>query len=301
MPCKRLPDGRLIAGLSEFQPVSKCRLMSYSLKLSPPQFPYPQVSDWGEDRHGLWQAFTYQGIRLAFRWIPPGCFMMGSNTDEPGRFDNEDLHPVTLSKGFWLAETTVTQALWQAVMGSNPSDFKGEQRPVEKVSYENVSAFIQQLELLVPNLLVRLPWEAEWEYACRAGRQTPFNFAGELTLDKVNYRGIWKWSDEEWGEGAKQQTAEVKSYPCNDWGLYEMHGNVWEWCEDVWKERLGFEAVVDPWQSSAVDRDSARVVRGGSWSFGGGDVRSAYRSRSAPDFRNDDLGFRLALGHASQG
>ncbi len=273
--------------------------MSSLLKLSPPRFPYPWASDWGEDRYGLWQAFTYLGIRLAFRWIPPGRFMMGSPENEPGRYDDEDLYPVTLSQGFWLAETTVTQALWKAVLGANPSRFKGERRPVESVSWQDVQAFIKQLNQCVPQLITRLPWEAEWEYACRAGSQTPFNFSGELTLDKVNYRGTREYISGEWGEDAKQETVDVKSYPCNDWGLFEMHGNVWEWCEDAWIEHLGKAAINDPWQLSATSADAARVVRGGSWSNRvGRDVRSAYRDRIAPDYRIHDLGFRLALGHS---
>jgi len=276
--------------------------MTYPINLCPPVFPYPWASDWGEDNYGLWQAFTLNGIRQAFRWIPPGSFMMGSPDTEQGRWDAEDLHDVTLRLGFWLAETTVTQALWQAVMDSNPSAFIGENRPVENVSWEDVQNFTQQLQQKLPNLYTRLPWEAEWEYACRAGTQTSFNFAGELTLAKVNYRGTWEYQTNEWGEGAKRETADVKSYPCNAWGLYEMHGNVWEWCEDNWLQHLGNEAISDPWQLSVnTAKDAYRVVRGGSWNFYGRNVRSAYRYRFAPDFRINFLGFRLALGHSGKG
>jgi len=269
--------------------------MNHHHPLSPPVFPYPWASDWGEDRYGLWQAFTYLGIRQAFRWLPPGSFMMGSPETEQGRYDDEDLHPVTLSQGFWLAETAVTQTLWQAVMGENPSRFKGDKRPVESVDRDDAQAFIKRLNQTLPHLKTRLPWEAEWEYACRAGRQTPFNFADELTLAKVNYWGRWGNEADEWGQNAKWESAEVKSYPCNDWGLYEMHGNVWEWCEDAWQKHLGHQAVQDPWQQSV----SARVARGGSWRGDGGGVRSAIRSRRRPGLRSDDLGFRLALDHSS--
>jgi formylglycine-generating enzyme required for sulfatase activity len=272
--------------------------MNQHIDLSPPVFPYRWASDWGEDRYGLWQAFTYRDIRYAFRWLPPGSFDMGSPETEQGRFQYEDLHHVTLNKGFWLAETTVTQALWHAVMSNNPSQFKGEYRPVESVSWDDVQSFIKQLNALLPDLITRLPWEAEWEYACRAGTQTPFNFSGELTLAKANYRGIWEYNPEEWGDGAKRETAEVKTYPCNDWGLYEMHGNIWEWCEDTWTEHLGIEDVIDPRQTSATYTVSARVIRGGSWGDDGRDVRSADRGGNEPDFRNFYLGFRLALGHS---
>ena len=266
-------------------------------------FPCLWASEWGEDQFGLWQAVTYQTIRHVFRWLPPGSFMMGSPENEQGRYDDEDLHQVTLSQGFWLAETTVTQSLWQAVMSNNSSQFKGKNRPVGTVRWEDVQRFIEQLNQHHPDLKTRLPWEAEWEYACRAGRQTPFNFDDELTLAKANYRGIWEYEPDKWGEGAKEETVEVKSYPCNDWGLYEMHGNVWEWCQDIWQEHLGHDAVEDPRQIQQPESVIARVVRGGSWSNLGRDVRSAIRGGFTLGIRRSDLGFRLALGHAgsSQG
>ncbi|OQX09239.1 MAG: Sulphatase-modifying factor protein [Thiothrix lacustris] len=282
--------------------------------LSPPVFPYAWASDWGEDRYGLWQAFTYKDVRHAFRWIQPGTFQMGSPDGsgeegaEEGRLDDrEDLHKVTFNQGFWLAETTVTQALWEAVIGGeNPSHFKGKNRPVEQVSWHDTQIFLTQLNQLHPDLNVRLPWEAEWEYACRAGTQTPFNFGGkdDLNLEKVNYSGEWdKWSD-------KGETKEVKTYPCNGWGLYEMHGNVWEWCEDQWQDHLGKEDVIFSPSTSGRGvgvRETAgggqeqaagvgRVVRGGSWVNYGGYVRSAIRLRYVPAGRYGDLGFRLALG-----
>ena len=274
--------------------------MKHRNALSPPQFPDSWASEWGEDRHGLWQAFTYQGIRHAFRWIPPGNFMMGSPEDEQGRYDDEELHSVTLSRGFWLAETTVTQTLWQAVMSANPSHFKGGNLPVESVSWNDAQAFIERLNQLHPGLHSRLPWEAEWEYACRAGRLTPFNFDGELTLAKVNYRGTWDYEGEV-AEGALRKTAKVKSYPCNDWGLYEMHGNVWEWCEDFWQDNLGNEAVRDPWQKPLATPGSNRVLRGGSWYLNAWDSRSASRCGDLPAARFVLNGFRLALGHSGTG
>ncbi len=272
--------------------------MTHRNHLSPPIFPYPWASDWGEDRYGLWQAFTYKDVRHAFRWIPPGKFNMGSPKSEKDRDDDEDLHEVTLTSGFWLAETTVTQALWQTVVGENPSHFKGDNRPVEKVSWNDTQTFIDKLNQIHPDLSVRLPWEAEWEYACRAGTQTPFNFEGEIGLDKVNYRGTWEYKENEWSDGAKKATIDVKTYPCNGWGLYEMHGNVWEWCEDVWRDHLGKASATNPQGVAGGDQQAGveRVVRGGSWVNNGRDVRSAIRSRNEPDNRDDALGFRLALG-----
>ena len=280
--------------------------MTYRNNLSPPTFPYAWASDWGEDRYGLWQAFTYNDVRHAFRWIQPCEFDMGSPENEEGRYNSEGLHHVKITQGFWLAETTVTQALWQTIMGANPSHFKGDNRPVENVSWDDTQAFIAKLNQIHPDLSVRLPWEAEWEYACRAGTQTPFHFGGkeDLSLEKVNYSGEWdKWS-------GKGETKEVKTYPCNAWGLYEMHGNVWEWCEDQWQDHLGKEDVIFSPSTSGRGvgvRETAgggqeqgagvgRVVRGGSWSNNGGCVRSAIRHRSVPAHRIDSLGFRLALG-----
>ncbi|WGZ92906.1 MAG: formylglycine-generating enzyme family protein [Candidatus Thiothrix putei] len=285
--------------------------MIYRNHLSPPTFPYAWASDWGEDRYGLWQAFTYKDVRHAFRWIQPGTFQMGSPENEEGRDSDEDLHQVTITQGFWLAETTVTQALWQIIMGENPSNFKGDNRPVEKVSWNDTQAFIDKLNQIHPDLNARLPWEAEWEYACRAGTQTPFHFGGkdDLSLEKVNYSGEWdKWSD-------KGETKEVKTYPCNVWGLYEMHGNVWEWCADQWQANLGKDDILFSPSTSGRGvgvRETAgggqeqeagveRVIRGGSWFNDGRDVRSAYRRGSGPDDSNVNLGFRLALGHAGAG
>ena len=261
--------------------------------LSPPRFPMPWASQWGEDRYGLWMALTYKNVDQVFRWIEPGEFMMGSPEHETGRFDWEVLHKVVLTRGFWLADTTVTQALWQAVMGNNPSRFKGDNRPVEQVSWEDAQAFIEKLDRIQPDLMAGLPTEAQWEYACRASSTGPFNVDGELSLEKVNYRGTREYESDKWSKGARRETAEVKSYPCNAWGLYEMHGNVWEWCRDYWQEQLSAEPVVDP---EGPQEGVYRVVRGGSWFFIGRFVRSAIRYRFAPDGR-DFIGFRLSLGH----
>ena len=264
--------------------------------LFPPIFPLSFACEFGEDRYGLYMAFFYKGVKQVFRWIMPGRFMMGSPEDEKGRFEDEDLHEVRLTNGFWLAETTVTQGLWQAVMNHNPSEFKGEHRPVENVSWDDTQEFIKKLNSIFKDLqdgyLFRMPTDAEWEYACRAGTQTAFNFDGELTLEKVNYRGTWD-DYRQYGNGALRETATVKSYPCNDWGLYEMHGNVWEWCQDHWQDNLGKQAVSDP----LITNDSPkRVVRGGSWYDFGQVVRSAYRRRLGAGDRSFNLGFRLSLG-----
>ena len=171
--------------------------MHYRNHLSPPVFPASWASDWGEDQYGLWMAFTYKGIRVVFRWIIPGTFLMGSPDNEKGRSSNERQHQVTITQGFWLGETTVTQELWEIVTEKNPSGFKQPDNPVENISWDNAQTFIDHLNQLDTDLTSRLPTEAEWEYACRAGTTTAFNFQGELSLHKINYRGtwgIWCWS-----------------------------------------------------------------------------------------------------------
>ncbi|MCI5140102.1 MAG: formylglycine-generating enzyme family protein, partial [Candidatus Electrothrix sp. AR1] len=233
------------------------------------------------------------------RWIEPGVFMMGSPEDEPERYDkrydNEILHQVTLSEGFWLGATTVTQALWQAVIKENPSEFKGEERPVEKVSWEDAQKFIDQLNGAIPSLELVLPSEAQWEYACRAGTTTPFFFGENITTDQVNYNGNYPYAGGEKGK-YREETVEVKALPCNDWGLYQMHGNVWEWCQD-WFGDYSSESVIDP-AGPATGRD--RVCRGGSWSDFAGFCQSAIHHGDEPVFRRIGLGFRLARGRTGR-
>lgn len=277
----------------------------------PPIFPYSWASDWGEDQYGLWMGLNHKGVHCVFRWIDPGTFMMGSPVGRKPRYAMEDYHQVTLTQGFWITETTVTQALWESVLGENPSHFKGESRPVETISWNDCQAFIQALNSFHSELKVRLPWEAEWEYACRAGTETPYSFGNDIWFDKANFRGLLKlkvnnssekWSGKSRYKDSKQATADVKDYPSNAWGLYEMHGNVWEWCQDHWQDGLGTEPVTDPKNAGAeVEQSTIRVVRGGSWGNDGRSVQSGFRFHYTQDVRNSYLGFRLTLAcsHAS--
>ena len=263
----------------------------------------------GVDAFGLYVDLSVNNVTQRFRWLEPDTFWMGSPETEPEREWNgeeagkgiETLHQVTLSRGFWLADTTVTQAFWLAVMGDNPSRFKDNaENPVECVRWDDVQVFIDKLNGLFPGLQAMLPSEAQWEYACRAGTDTPFSFGANITPEQVNYDGGYPYPGGEKGL-YREQTVPVKSLPANPWGLYEMHGNVWEWCADVWQQSVSPQPVTDPLATAAEDSGPARVVRGGSWNYYGEVVRSAFRNWIMPVYRLNNLGFRLALGHSGLG
>ncbi len=272
----------------------------------PPAFPPSWSGNFGEDQYGLYadlliEARNEQELTQRFRWIAAGEFMMGSPPDEPKRYKDEDWHRVRLTRGYWLADTTTTQAVWQAVMHDNPAFFQGETHPIEQVSWEDVQKFIAQLTQQIEKkggaggLVLRLPTEAEWEHACRAGTVTPFSFGAKISPEQVNYNGDFPYADGEKGLYRKK-TVPVKSLPPNPWGLYEMHGNVCEWCADNWQDSLGTQPVTDP----NCTGGSGRVMRGGSWRSHGRGVRSAYRLHVSPGYRYRGRGFRLVLGHELQ-
>lgn len=233
----------------------------------PAEFPEPWASDWGEDEFGLFMGFIYKGVKQDFRWIEPGIFLMGSPENELHRFENEVQHEVTLPKGFWLANTTVTQALWEAVMGENPSLFKDANRPVENVSWDNVQTFINKMNSLKTELRLCLPTESQWEYACRAGTTTRYAFGDELTKEQANFNA--------------SETVEVASYSPNGWGLYDMHGNLWEWCLD--QQRDIWVGLLD-----------GRGCRGGAWNSDAREMRCAVTYGVEHDKRSNEVGFRLA-------
>ncbi|MCB1937316.1 MAG: formylglycine-generating enzyme family protein [Nitrosomonas sp.] len=275
-------------------------------KILPDKFPESWASDWGEDEFGLWMAFTYKGVKQAFRWCEPGTFLMGSPEDEPERLDNELQHEVTLTKGFWIADTPVTQALWQVVMGENPGRFQGEERPVENVSWDDAQVFITKMNDLKPELKLCLPSEAQWEYACRAGTATSFSWGDQIDSSLVNFDGNYPYNDGHKSE-YREQTVDVKELPCNDWGLYQMHGNVWEWCQDLFVSHK-LITVIDPlilyhpedfsFYENLVRGEhikNIKVLRGGSWVSLARFCRSAHRN--CGELASDDIGFRLARGH----
>ena len=253
---------------------------------------WPWSSAAGVDEYGLWAEFSVGRVSQRLRWIPPGEFLMGSPEEEEGRATNEALHRVTLTEGYWLAETACTQGLWEAVTGENPSRFEGVDRPVEQVRWNDVQGFVKGLNERLPDLHARLPTEAEWEYAARAGTRTAFWWGDELTTDRANYNGNHPYPEGgEKGEYRKE-TLKVKTFDANPWGLYQVHGNVWEWCQDGYGEYSEGEQV----NPTGAETGDGRVLRGGSWNSYGRHLRAAFRFHGGPDFRYGNLGFRLAAG-----
>ncbi len=245
-----------------------------------------RVVDSGQDIYGRWETVSFAQVKVRFRWIEPGTFLMGSPEEEPGHFAQDGpQHEVTLKRGFWLAETPTTQAFWQAVSGANPSQFKGKNRPVERVSWNDCQSFLAAVNEAAPELDVRLPAEAEWEYACRAGTTTA-TYEGTFTADaqgKSPELDVIAW----YRHNSSRETHPVAQKRPNAWGLHDMLGNVWEWCHDRWRPDY-----------SSPSEGAFRVIRGGAWSSGARDVRAACRYCRHPSGRFDYLGFRLALGPA---
>ena len=230
------------------------------------------------------------GITLEMVSIPGGSFKMGSPLGEKNRRDSESpQHEVTVP-AYFMGKYQVTQEQYQQVMGKNPSHFKGNKRPVEMVSWNDAVEFCKKLSQKTGRTY-RLPSEAEWEYACRAGTTTPFHFGETITGELANYRASEIYVSEPKGEYRKETTP-VGQFPPNAFGLYDMHGNVWEWCQDTWHE--SYEGA--PKDGSAwMDNDNRyRLLRGGSWLNNPGNCRSAYRrfyhSRGNDDF---NIGFRV--------
>ncbi len=229
-------------------------------------------------------------LGMVFQFIPPGSFLMGSPANELQRHRNESQHRVTFSKGFYMQATEVTQKQWKAVMGDNPSQFKecGEDCPVEMVSWNEIQVFLEKLNNLEKSNRYRLPTEAEWEYAARAGTTTPFSFGDCLKTDQASYNGTIPTTGCPKGKSNKS-TRPVASFPPNAWGLYDMHGNVWEWCQD-WYGKYPPNSVVDP---TGPKEGTDRINRGGGWSSRAGSCRSASRYYNYPDYWENGVGFRL--------
>jgi formylglycine-generating enzyme required for sulfatase activity len=234
-------------------------------------------------------------IGMKFVLIPAGTFMMGSPQDEAGRKDDETLHKVTISEPFYLQSTEVTQGQWKRVMGNNPSKFTecGDDCPVEDVSWVDAQKFIEKLNKMEGKNTYRLPTEAEWEYACRAGSSVAFYTGTCISTKQANYKGEYPHAD--CPEGImRMTTTKVGTLPANSWGLYDMLGNVWEWTND-WYGDYPTGHVTDPKGPSS---GKYRVIRGGSWQSKATYMRSAYRAKITPDSEHaHNIGFRVAKDH----
>ena len=239
-------------------------------------------------------------VKLEMVKIKAGTFMMGSPSSELGRY-NENQHRVTLTRDYWLGKFEVTQAQYEAIMGNNPSYFKGSNRPVEQVSWNDAKAFCNKLNeryagKLPAGYMFDLPTEAQWEYACRAGTTTAFSYGNSSDDTKMNFGGNRPYGGSAKGK-YRGETVEVGSLGYkNAFGLYDMHGNVWEWCRDWYGNYTG--ATTDPVGPSSGWH---RVFRGGSWINVAWSCRSAYRIDYSPGNRTNVLGFRLALVPAEGG
>jgi len=243
-------------------------------------------------------VLTIKGVEYPFRWCPAGTFTMGSPVSEPGRNRNETQHQVTLTNGFWMLETEVTQEMWESVTGKNPSEFQNSKKmPVHTVSWMDCRRYIDQLDALnvAPvGYKFSLPTEAQWEYACRAGTAMTYHFGSTMSSTNANF-----------GKNVNK-TTEVGSYPANTWGLYDMHGNVAEWCSGaprVYSSDNITNPPDAPWHVSLSEPTELEggagprgVLRGGAYSWDGIEFcRSAARNLCPSYERYSSLGLRLAL------
>lgn len=251
------------------------------------------AKDWGRDQYGSWVSFEVAAskdtddrkkaspITQRMRWIPPGRFLMGSPRTKDLHFSNEGpQREVTLTQGFWMFETPVTQELWMAVMDRNPSKFSGSRHPVENVSWNECQDFVRQLNNLIAGLNLSLPRDAQRDYACRAGTQTVYSFG-----DDSARLGDFAW----YYQNSEDKTHPVATKLPNPWGLFDMHGNVRDWCRDDWYKWNQEHSVVDPFGRCT---GSLPVYRGGCYSSHEGDASSAYRNCDTSGNRSWHIGFR---------
>jgi len=244
------------------------------------------------------------GTRLC--WCPPGKFVMGSPPTEPERRPGEEQMGVTLTKGFWIGKYEVTQGEWKWVVGEFPGELTagvGDELPVYSINFAEAEAFCRKLTELArasgklpENWEFRLPTEAQWEYACRAGTTDATSFGDKLSSKQANFEGK-PYNGAEEGPSLKR-CAKVGSYPPNPWGLHDMHGNVFEWCRDWHHAKLpgGVDPDLYDAKSTALknrDGSLSRVRRGGCWADEGWPCRSAFRVRFEPERRSDHIGFRV--------
>ena len=254
-------------------------------------------------------AVVDEATSLTMLWIPPGRFWMGSPEEEPQRRSAEGPQHLVQLQGFFLAQTPITQAQWREVadwkpnkgerawskkLNPNPSRFNGDQRPVERVSWEDAMEFCHRISQRTSRNYT-LPSEAQWEYACRTGTTTPFHWGATISTKLANYDGTKVYGDSEKGI-FREETTHVGTFPANPWGLHDMHGNVWEWCADQWHDNYeGAPEDGRAWiDEGAKSNDlKLRLLRGGSWDYRPADCRSAGRGSIHPGHRDINIGFRV--------
>ncbi len=244
------------------------------------------ASDWGRDEYGCWVEFEVGGdsgkrVTQRMRWIPAGTFLMGSPEAEEGRLPDEGpQHEVTITRGFWMFDTPVTQELWLGVMGDHPSRFRGSRRPVEQVSWDDAQRFLDRLNERAGQAVFTLPTEAQWEYSCRAGTTTAYGFGDDLEA-----LGTYAW----YRVNSYGTPHDVAGKLPNKWGLFDMHGDVSEWCQDCWANNYREGAAINP---AGPLHGRVGVLRGGGWNAHAQFVRSAYRSPHDPRNHGGGFGFR---------
>jgi formylglycine-generating enzyme required for sulfatase activity len=241
------------------------------------------------------------GVILEMVAIPGDKFLMGSPDSKPKRLDRESPQHIVTIKPFFIGKFIVTQSQWKAVaalpkvnidLNPNPSYFKGDNRPVEQVSWDDAIEFCARLSKKTEKTY-RLPSEAEWEYACRAGTSTPFYFGETITTNLANYDGNYTYGSAAKGEYRKQ-TTDVGKFPANSFGLFDMHGNIWEWCQDEWHGN--YNGAPKDGSAWLIDNDNKnRLLRGGSWINAPRNCRSAFRSCNALGNRDSNVGFRVVM------
>ncbi|NES19635.1 MAG: formylglycine-generating enzyme family protein [Symploca sp. SIO3E6] len=250
-------------------------------------------------------------IMLEMVAIPGGTFIMGSPATEKGRYERESPQHLVTIKPFYLGKFTITQAQWRTVaalakvirdLNTDPAYFKGDNLPVEQVSWSDSKEFCARLSRETGRTY-RLPSEAEWEYACRAGTTTPFHFGETINTDLANYDGNSTYGFSSTGKHRENTTPVGSFQVANNFGLYDMHGNVWEWCEDHWHENYqGAPQDGSVWIREDLNKNDShynfRSLRGCSWGFGPRFCRSAYRDLNEIDYRDSDIGFRVVCSVA---
>ena len=254
-------------------------LSMVSFAQQPDTFVEQSQDEWQVKTVGNDLVFTVKGVAFTMKRVEGGSFQMGNASDDAYK-DEKPVHKVMVS-AFYLGETEVTQALWEAIMGDNPSRFKGGKRPVENVSWNDCNEFILKLNEITGHQF-RLPTEAEWEYAARGGKKGHgYKYAGKNTIKSI----AW------YIENSDNKTHAVKGKSPNELGLYDMSGNVWEWCSD-WYDKYSSESQTNPQGSYS---GIYPVLRGGCWNSNDWYCRVSNRSYNNPKFSGDGYGFRLAL------